>query len=474
MIEVLNSEVTLPPVIQLRPYQQRWIDDQSRFKLAVKSARIGFSYGTGVDHILRRLSRPGTTTTVLSAGAAQSNEFVQEAQKNIQAIGAVAVADQTKWADEISETDFTVQRIRFANGSRIMALACNPRTARGYPGDVVLDEFAHVEDSYAIWAAAFRQVALGNRLDALSTPNGEQGKFFDLADDLGLTDGVAPEPNPIKKGPWSGHWVDVFMAVAEGCPINIEEMKEGMKDPDTFNQEFRCMFLKATGAWIPPELILGAEDDGATIDWPSGYELRYPFFAGIDVARDRDQTVLWGAERIADVLWTRIVYPLHAVPFPKQHELLAPWVKLSRRSAIDKTGMGSGLFDYLTDSAPGRLMGVSFGGTNDEGVRMKVDLAIRLKRNMERFRWRIPRDPQIRQEFQSIKREATATGVTFDSPRIEIESAVAGAKKRKMFAHADRFWAAALCDFAADSAAPELGMQESAIQTTYRLSRGYM
>lgn len=459
--------------MQLRPYQQRWIDDKSRFKIAVKSARIGFSYGTGVDHILRRLERPGTTTTVLSAGQAQSIEFVQECQKNIQAIGAVALADECKWADEISETDFTVQRIRFSNGSRIMALACNPRTARGYPGDVVLDEFAHVQESYAIWAAAFRQVALGNRLDALSTPNGEGGKFFDIAEDLGLAEGIAPSPNPVKKGPWSGHWVDVFQAVAEGCPINIQEMQEGMKDADTFNQEFRCMFLKATGAWLPPELILAAQDDGATVEWPTGYVSRYPLYTGIDVARDRDQTVLWAAEKIADVLWTRLVYPLHAVPFPKQHELLHPWVKRSRRSAIDKTGMGSGLYDYLNESAPGRLMGVSFGGTNDEGVRMKVDLAIRLKRNLERHRWRIPSDPQIRQEFQSIKREATATGVTFDSPRIEIESAVAGAKKKKLFAHADRFWAAALCDFAADGAGCELGMTKSRVPSIASQIKGY-
>lgn len=474
MVEVLQADYTLPPVIQLRPYQGVWIDDQSRFKCAVKSARIGYSYGTGIDHILRRLARPGTTSTILSAGQAQSVEFVETCQKNIQAIGAVAQADQTKWADEISETDFTVQRIRFANGSRIMALACNPRTARGYPGDVVLDEFAHVQDSYAIWAAAFRQTALGNRLDVLSTPNGEQGKFFDIAGMLGLTDGYdAGNGSPVRVGPWSGHWVDVFKAVEQGCPINIDEMRQGIQDEDTFNQEFRCFFLKAVGAWIPPELILAAENDGATIDWPAGYQPRNPLFGGIDVARDRDQTVLWLAEKIADVLWTRMVYPLHAVSFPMQFELLNPWVHMSRRTAIDKTGMGSGLFDYLDEANRGRMMGVSFGGTNDDGVRMKIDLAIRLKRNLERFRWRLPRDPQIRQEFQSIKREATATGVTFDSPRIEVESAVSGAKKKKLFAHADRFWAAALCDFAAAGQGFELGLTKSQMPSTASQMKGF-
>ncbi len=459
--------------MQLRPYQQAWIDDQTRFKLAVKSARIGFSYGTGVDHIMRRLARSGTTTTVLSASQNQSIEFVAECQKNIQAIGAVAACDSDWWVDDIGRSEFTVQRIRFANGSRIMALASNPRTARGYPGDVVLDEYAHQQDSYAIWAAAFRQVALGNRLDALSTPNGEQGKFFELADDLGLTYGIEPTPNPVIKGPWSGHWVDVFKAVAQGCPINIEEMRQGIKDEDTFNQEFRCMFLKATGAWIPPELLQTCIDAGATVNWPAGYTARSPLFAGIDVARDRDATVLWLAERVADVMWTRMIMPLHNTSFPKQHELLDPWVNMTRRSAIDKTGMGSGLFDYLDQSNPGRVLGVSFGGTNEEGVRMKVDLAIRLKRNMEKLRWRIPSDQQVRDEFQSIKREATATGVTFDAPRIEVESAVSGAKRKKLFAHADRFWSAALCDFAADTGNLSLGVMPSPVPSSYSETGGY-
>lgn len=450
-------------MVQLRPYQRRWIDDCTRFKLAVKSARIGFSYATGVDHILRRLSHAGSTSTILSASQAQSIEFVQVCQKNIQAIGATAAVYDERWTDEIGATDFTVQRVQFANGSRIMALAANPRTARGYPGDAVLDEYAHHQDSYAIWAAVFRQVALGNRLDALSTPNGEQGKFFDLAKDLGLTDGVAPVRNPVRQGPWSGHWIDVHMAVAEGCPIDIEEMREGIKDQDTFSQEFLCLFLKSTGAWLPVELIQQCEDAGASVDWPAGHRPHGPLYGGIDVARDHDQTVLWLIERVGDIRVTRLVLPLHALSFPKQYSLLDPWVRMTTRTAIDRTGMGVALCDLLEQTNGGRIAGIAFGGTNDNGVRMKVDLAVRLKRQMEAARFRLPYDPQIRIELQSIKREATASGVTFDSPRIELESAVAGGKKRKIYAHADRFWAAALSEFASDSGA-DAAMAESDAQ----------
>lgn len=452
-----------------------------------------------MKHILRRLRQAGSTTTVLSASQAQSIEFVQVCQKNIQAIGAVAQVYDERWSDDLGATDFTVQRIQFANGSRIMALAANPRTARGYPGDVVLDEYAHHQDSYAIWAAAFRQLALGNCADVLSTPNGEQGKFFDLARDLGLTDGVAPAGETVRKGPWSGHWVDVFKAVAEGCPINIEEMREGIKDDDTFAQEFLCVFLKAIGAWLPLELIQMAEDEHATMEWPAGYTPTGIIFNGIDVGRSGDRTSLWVKEKIGDILWTRKVMPLHGMPFPDQARALQEWVRMARRTAIDTTGLGIGLYDDLVELDPAnksRIMGVNFSGSSrlrqeekerdqrktsvkgetgaDGAVRMKTDLAIRIKRSMEGRKERIPYDAEIRQELQMVKREQTSTGVTFDAPRIEIETAVAGGTKRKAFAHADHFWAHALATYAASGAGLTLDISVPDVPTSYSQLGGFL
>jgi len=168
-----------------------------------------------------------------------------------------------------------------------------------------------------------------------------------------------------------------------------------------------------------------------TIDWPAGYVARCPLFAGIDVGRERDLTVMWIDEQIGDVAWTRAVLPLHAMPFPKQQRELEPWVKLTRRTAIDSTGMGIALYDYLNEHCGGTVMGVNFAGSNDGGVKMKTDLAIRLKRNFEKSRNRIPYDPQIRTEFQAIKREATASGVKFDAPRIAQTSTSTRPRKRR-------------------------------------------
>lgn len=474
-IEVFENSVKLPAVLQMRPYQQRWIDDNTRFKFMVKSARIGISFATCWRRVEIAMRVPGRTCTVLSASKAQSVEFVETCAKLVQLVGETArhVTDED-FVDAIGRIESIQSRITFPNGSRIIALPANPRTARGYPGDAVLDEFAHHEDSYSIFAAVFRQVALGNSLEVFSTGNGEQGKFYDIARMLGLDMGVAPIELPVMKDGWSGHWIDVYRAVAEGCPINIEEMRRGLNDDDTWNQEFCCAFLKSTGAWLTLDLIAACEDAGATIDLPPDFHPRGPLYSGIDVGRDHDATDLWLDEKIGDVAWTRAIITLHSMSFPEQCKRLNPIVRMTTRSALDKTGMGVGLYDLLNLENEGRLMGVSFGGSNDNGVKMKTDLAIRIKKRMEQQRSRIPYDPQIRTQLQAIKRQATASGVTFDAPRIEVDTAVAGGMKKKLFAHADKFWAKALADFAGDTGSVSNEVTVPGGRSTYVNSGGIL
>lgn len=463
----------LPAILQLRPYQQRWIDDGTRFKGAVKSARIGFSFATAGEAVLDCLEHPGTTWTVGSHSKAGSIEFVEEGVgKILRAINASAEIYSEPFADELGQTDIQVTKARFPNGSRILAMPANPRTMRGFPGNVILDEFAHHEGSYAIWAAASRQVALGHKVRLLSTPNGEQGKFFDLAKEFGVADGIAPTPNPVRSGPWSWHWIDIHMAIAEGCPIDLAEMQQLYRgDADTFAQEFLCAFIKATGSWLDLELIARAEDHTATLEWPAGYVPLGQLYLGIDVGRSGDRTAAWLDELVGDVAWTRAVKRLHNVPFftPEgetllndQAHMLLPLVRMATRTAMDATGLGLGLFEWLAAKCPGKVMGVNFGGsvpkgenvpaaygTNAGTVKIKTDLAVRMKQRFEQNRNRIPHDLQVRQELMSIKKEYSGGAVRFDAPRIEVETAVAGGKKKQAYAHADSFWAKAMADMAA-------------------------
>jgi phage FluMu gp28-like protein len=480
-----------PAVLPMRPYQQRWIDDGSRMKIAVKSARIGFSFATALEAVLDCIEHPKSTWTVLSASKPQSVEFIQTCHTLLELMhGAVELYEDESFYDELGEYEAIQQRVTLPNGSRIIALAANPRTARGYPGNAILDEFGHHEESYAIWAAITRQTSLGHKIRVLSTPNGEQGKFYDLCKELGLTDGVAPEHNFEKIKGWSVHWIDARMAIAEGCPINLEEMAQMMQDRDIVDQEFNCIFLKSTGAWLTLDLIHDAEDKDATIDLPGGYRPRGKLYGGIDVGRVGDRTTFWMKEQIGDVLWTRMTMALHGTTFPKQCELLTPYVKMCSRVGLDSTGMGIALWDLLNVTCPGRVMAINFAGSSrlrDEkrkkdrvtsgseagAVSMKVDLAIKLKRSFESSKERIPYAMDIRTELQAIKRVATSTGVTFDAPRVPIETAVAGGQKQRGYQHADHFWACSLATYAASSDGQiTLGMTPSSTPSSYSVTGG--
>ena len=77
------------------------------------------------------------------------------------------------------------------NGSRIIGLPANPDTARGYSGNIVLDEFAFHGDAHKIYAACFPIITRGYSIEVISTPNGTAGKFYEIAKQAGLGRGWA-------------------------------------------------------------------------------------------------------------------------------------------------------------------------------------------------------------------------------------------------------------------------------------------
>jgi phage FluMu gp28-like protein len=476
---------SLPPLIERRPYWVRWVYDDSLYKGAVKCARSGFSFGSAVEAFFDCLDKPGATWICLSHGDRGSVEFLEEGVGKIKmATQATAHLYKDPYEDELGKTDLTAHRCEFTNGSRIIAIPSNPRTARGYPGNAILDEYAFHEHSYAIWAAVSRQVALGHKLRVLSTPGGEQGKFFDLAREFGMADGLAPSANPKREGKWSWHWIDILMAIADGCPVVLEDLKDLYRgDPDTMLQEFYCIFLKAAGAWLDIALVSAAEDEGATTELPASFEPQGLLTLGIDLGSTGDRTCAWLDEHLGDVSWARAVKYIHNMPFfvseadlaagkMDQVHALEPLVTLADRVALDSTGLGLPLYQWFNAKYPGKIMGVNFGGTvrrveqgekaNERGlaatVRIKTDMALRMRNRMEQRKNRIPRDLDIRAELLAIKSERTEGGaVKFDAPRIELGTP--SGMKKKTYSHAEAFWAKCMSDLAADRQGGSLAKQ---------------
>lgn len=338
-IENPKSPVVRTPSLQalhLLPYQRRWIEDDAKLKLVVKARQIGYSFAATLRAVLRCLERQ-TTWIFLSKGERQSRLLMEKVQEHIRSCGLVAQARESTFFEG---TLIKQLETRFPNGSVIYGLPANPDTARGYSGNVTLDEFAFHADADKIYAALYPTITRGYGLEVISTPNGTQGKFHELAKAAGLTEsGLAtrdsglgihlssghesrvPSPEP-RTARWSAHWCDIYDAIRQGLKIDLKLLRAGCEDESAWQQEFCCQFVSTAENFFPPDLLaaclsaeastdtpllllasapgafagLGTRDSGLAKEEGPSPEPRVPspeFFLGIDIGRHHDRTVFW-------------------------------------------------------------------------------------------------------------------------------------------------------------------------------------
>jgi len=408
--------------------------------MIVKATQIGISTATAGWAIFKRCLRiPNHLVIILSRSERQSLELARKCKTLVGAYeGVVAQLTENR---QFQKTEKKQHEIEFPNGARIIALAANPDTARGYTGDIVLDEFAFHQDAEEIYKAAYgRMTNPGYLMRVISTPNGAQGKFFELAKQLGLDGGFRPRRQPVKLEPdgWSAHWTDVHLAVKEGFPVDIAGLRAGC-DEDTWLQEYGCNFLAGGWQFIPWELYEANVDASLVVpEEPEGKGL----FAGWDVARSRDLSVVWFGEQVGDITWTRGILVMAKVPTPDQTARVARIMPRVHRLCIDKTGMGLPIFETMDRMFPGKVEGIGFSQATKEIMATKV------KRRMEERRCRLPNDQTVWQSFRSVRKSTTALGqVRFDAAHDE------------KYGHADHWWAFCLAESAV-SEQPRFGLLE--------------
>ena len=245
----------------LYPYQRRWIDDQSRFKIGMFSRQTGKTYTSTLeiaeDMVKAEVEKRRVRWVILSRGERQAREAMEEGLKvHLRAYGAAfeSLESDFRLADATSCKSLEVV---MAHGSRVTALPANPDTARGFSANVFLDEFAFHADSRKIWAALFPVVSRnGLKLRVVSTPNGKGNKFYDLM-------------TSAETAGWSKHVVDIYQAVADGLPRDVEALRAALNDPDAWAQEYELQWLDEASAWLSYDLINAVEHERAGI--PQNY-----------------------------------------------------------------------------------------------------------------------------------------------------------------------------------------------------------
>lgn len=480
------------PVYNFRKYQELifW-DGETGVIVLHWSRQIGKSFvlaSWAVRRLIEKLqTEPTWLVTVLSNSRDNGAEFCLKAAA---ACTAADTACQFKDASpdiryENMRMEIRVTRLvnRQERIGRIKVLAANPRTARGFSGDLILDEFAFHENSALIWEAA--EPILSSNPDFLcriaSTGNGKHNMFYRLASGMGPNDGqpfLGAARFPVCRVTRTAAYemgVPIYDANTRK-PITPQQAREQALDKRAYDQNYECAFNDENTCLLTLELIQAAERGGLRIDndnWSDATLRRLAdatgtLHAGQDVGRNRDLSVICVLEKDGQKRRVLAMLRMDGKRLPDQQAQLDPLFKLPRFRgiSIDMTGLGLGLVEYAQNKWKSRVKGVNFATTEEinqwvraegrkiEKTRVTENMATALLAVFEEklIEICVELDPDAIDDLRKPEK------ITSQGGRVSI------AATRNEAGHADHFWAMALAIRDAEGSAGPVAFSPVTIQ----------
>lgn len=414
------------------PYQKLWLADKSKIKIAEKSRRVGWTFVQAFEDVLDCVEKTVPKVWFSSVNELAGKEYIDYCKS--WAI-SMNIACEDLGEKVIDEKDgVKALTVKFENGTFIYALTSNPAGFRGKQGKIILDEFAHHKDQNELWRAAQPCLLWGFPMRIISTHNGKSGRYYKMIEDT-----------KAQKNDFSLHTVTLADAVEDGLADKItgrklskdeksswiESVRKECGDEGSWQQEYCCVPLDESSAFLSYELIESCKSDCLQ----DLSKTKDDLYLGRDMARKGDFTIIHVLERLGDVLYLRYKKEDKNRAFSDQEEDLFKLLKLPkmRRGCLDSTGMGM---------QPAEAAQKEFGEHKVEAVSftqaVKEELAFGLLRKFQDKTIRIPDCKLLTEDLHSVKRMVTKAGnVRFDAERSETDG------------HGDRFWALALAVHAA-------------------------
>jgi len=440
--------------LQLETFQREFLDfarpdgRRPRFRHANKSRRIGFSFMCSMEGLARCHLRERHKAVYVSYNLADAKEIILEARTVHEAL---PLAYQKRLAvDTKTELAFEPRTGGRQHQSRMISLPAKP--PRGKDGDCYLDEFAHCQDDEEIYRGATALIARSNgQLTICSTPLGKRGKFWEI--------GSRANGQHRKFARFSYPWWlceqfchDIVSASKEAAKLRTCERverfgTESIQDQlealglDAFRQEFECVFIDESTAFLPYDLILSCmldepepgqpltgdhivvADEPEAVPKPIGR-----LVAGVDVGRRKDLTSVSVFEDIGGTYYARLQVEMSRRSFRSQRDYLRRVLKALPivRMSIDSTGMGMQLGEELAEEFPFMVRPETFTQPSKERW------AIRIKMLMQEGKIVLPRRRNLASQLHAVRKQVTSSGsVRYDAGRSE-------------GGHADMFWSVAL------------------------------
>ena len=403
----------------LLPYQKRWLTDDSKSAIYIKSRRVGITYAEALRAVLRRLEHPFDYSFV-SANAKTSVEFIKYVKMFCRVINEIAGSDY------IDLEDSTTEVVRFPNGSKIVALSSNPTALRGRGGDICLDEFSFSEQQEELYKAASPVCMWHGNIRIISSVSSPDAYFSQLV-------------SKVERGelPWSLHKTTIYDAVNDGIALKIpgnhqellpdeekcnnkfiENLKSEVGNEAVWQQEF-CCEPASQSMLLTPEMYdkLAITPLADKLNPNAEYG---ELFVGIDIGRFHDLTVIWVLERgfdkdaephLRDVYRTVAVHMVKGMAFEAQAQLIGQFLSHNcvSKCCIDKSGLGLQLAEQLYNQYGSIVEGVAITSP------AKQDLVERTIKFITQERVSLPMDDRIKADIIAMKRIVTAKGnISYD------------------------------------------------------------
>lgn len=415
----------------LEPYQVRFLNDRSIFRIVNKSRQIGFSTIIGGETVQKAAVTPSYRANIVSINQKEAADKITIAGNLYHSISddfkeSTPILKPVLWTNATDE-------ISFHRPPYTSSIISQPASAavRGGRKDIYFDEFAHIRDAVKLYRAAMPAITRGDsRLTIISTPLGQSGLFYDIASN----DQAYPEYSR-HAVPW---WECSAMVKPEmydealALAAQVEGSEERVLQYGTdklhviyngfggdligFQTEYEATFADEASAYFTWDLIVNCTDSELPVlrEWNPNYESQGFISIGVDLAKERDQTVFTVVEHLdggtKKVLFTRNTQ----APYFEQFEYLRTLIAATKanRVTIDQTGVGQ----KFVEDAKRLLVGTVIEGVVFTNAK-KEKWATQFKGDMQTGRVSWPNIGDLRRQIHAIKRTKTeANFYKFSAP----------------------------------------------------------
>lgn len=344
------------------PCQTEYILDESPILMVEKSRQIGITWTSGfkIPYLVFTSDIPQDHFWI-SKDEFTAKLFLQDVLFWIQFINIMFNYKREFKQDVIDINGVQATRIKFNCGSNLFILSSSIDAVVGKRGNFYIDEGAVHKDLEQLYNIALPCTTWGFKLTIFSTHRSKQNYFYKLCDRVRNGDIIGGKlmtftlQRVLDEG-----YIDrinakkllVGAATYETPEEFFNEKKNNASSEEIFNQEYMCIPADADATQAVKE------SDLARVMFPQNDLFLQPqsgkkYFAGIDIGRNRDLTVIWICEDVSTgaqpMLVTRYLEKMYQTEFNVQERKIADVLQRwkPRHCMIDGTNVGAMIAENL-------------------------------------------------------------------------------------------------------------------------------